>query len=112
MVAGITASVGWGKYNARFSPWEVPISEQNCLGLVRMGYDAFGRGDINERVHLPARSRHRLRIGHGSPEGDGQDAGIPVGAFLSVGNGKIVKFTEYGDMSALVTELRRAGARA
>jgi ketosteroid isomerase-like protein len=28
------------------------MSEQNSLGVVRMGYDAFGRGDINALLNL------------------------------------------------------------
>jgi ketosteroid isomerase-like protein len=28
------------------------MSEQNSLGVVRMGYDAFGRGDINGLLNL------------------------------------------------------------
>ena len=138
------------------------MSEQNNLGLVRMGYDAFGRGDIDGLLNLlddnvewitPGPSDLPVagtRRGHQAvgeffkaltetfetldfqakeflAQGDrvvviGTDTSRVratgktlefnwVHSFV-VKNGKIVNFREYGDMSAVVAELRTAGARA
>ena len=138
------------------------MSEQNNLGLVRMGYDAFGRGDIDGLLNLlddnvewstpgpsdlPVAGTRRGRQAVGEffkaltetfetldfqakeflAQGDrvvvlgtdksrvratGKTLDFNWAHSFVIKDGKIVNFREYGDMSAVVAELRTAGARA
>ena len=137
------------------------MSEQNSLGLVRMGYDAFGRGDIEgllslldeniewvtpgpSEVKTAGKRRGRQAVGEFFKtlsetfdildfqpkefiaEGDrvvvlgfdtarvkatGKTVDFQWAHSFVVRNGKIAQFTEYGDMSAVVAELKGAAAR-
>lgn len=138
------------------------MSEQNNVGLVRMAYDAFGRGDINALLSLldesiewitpgpsdlPTAGTRRGRQAVGEffktlnetfeitnfqaqefvAQGDrvivlgtdtarlkatGKTSDFQWVHAFAVRNGKIVQFSEYGDMSPIVAELRTAGTRA
>jgi uncharacterized protein len=146
---------------SRFSLQEVPMSEQNNVGLVRMAYDAFGRGDIDALLALldenvewitpgpsdvPTAGERRGRQAVGEffktlnetfeitkfqtqefvAQGDrvvvfGTDTAKVKATgkvldfnwvhYFGVKNDKIVNFREYGDMSAVVAELKVAAAR-
>jgi uncharacterized protein len=137
------------------------MSEQNNLGVVRMGYDAFSRGDIDALLALldenvewitpgpseiPTAGTRRGRQAVGEffktlsetfeitrfearefvAQGDrvvvfGDDTARLKATgkvldfawvhYFGVKNGKIVNFREYGDMSAVVAELKVAAAR-
>ena len=138
------------------------MSEQNNVGLVRMGYDAFGRGDIDGLLNLlddnvewitpgpsdlPVAGTRRGRQAVGEffktlvetfetldfqakeflAQGDrvvvlGTDksrvraTGIALdfnwAHWFVINNEMFVNFREYGDMSAVVAELKVASARA
>jgi ketosteroid isomerase-like protein len=138
------------------------MSEQNNVGLVRMAYDAFGRGDITALLSLldesiewitpgpsdlPTAGTRRGRQAVGEffktlnetfeitnfqaqefiAQGDrvivlgtdtarlkatGKTSDFQWVHAFAVRNGKIVQFSEYGDMSLIVAELRTAGTRA
>jgi ketosteroid isomerase-like protein len=138
------------------------MSEQNNLGVVRMGYDAFGRGDIEGLLSLLDDNIEWKTPGPSDVPSAGTRRGRPaVGEFFKslnetfeildfqpkefvaqgdhvivlgsdtarvratgktldfqwahcfvVRNGKIVNFTEYGDMSQVVAELKGAAAKA
>jgi hypothetical protein len=140
---------------------EVLMSEQQNLDVVRQGYDAFGRGDINALLNLLDENVEWITPGPPDVPTAGERRGRQAVAeffktldenfeitkfetreFLAQGdrvvvfgndtariratgkaldsswvhsfvveNGKIVNFTEYGDMSAIVAELRGAAAR-
>ena len=137
------------------------MSEQNNLGLVRMAYDAFGRGDIDALLALldenvewitpgppevPTAGERRGRQAVGEffktlnetfeitkfqtqefvAEGDrvvvfgfdtakvkatGKVLDFNWVHYFGVKNDKIVNFREYGDLSAVVAELKGAAAR-
>ena len=137
------------------------MSEQNNVGLFRMAYDAFGRGDIEALLALldenvewitpgpsdvPTAGERRGRQAVGEffktlnetfeitkfqtqefvAEGDrvvvfGTDTAKVKATgkvldfnwvhYFGVKNDKIVNFREYGDMSAVVAELKVAAAR-